>query len=142
MKCILTLLVILLQNIEAASQYRNSPAFASPATDYLEKSRKQKTSAWILLVGGGLVSSIGMVVGMSEMFTDLFDAAPDRGSAGPTLLVVGVASMAGSIPLFIASGKNRRKAAGEIALKWENVVVNPGPGFVRHYPAIGISIKL
>lgn len=141
MKCLLTFLAILLLNIEAVSQYRNSPAVASPATDYLEKSRKQKTAAWILLVGGGVISSIGMVVGMSEMFTDLFDAAPDHGNAGPALLVVGVASMAGSIPLFIASGKNRRKAAGELALKLEKVVISPGPVFVTHYPALGISIK-
>lgn len=137
MKSILTFLLILLLYIEAASQYQNNPAVTSPANDYLEKSRKQKTTAWILLVGGGVVSSIGMVIGMSEMFTDLFDAATDRGSAGPVLLVAGVASMAGSIPLFIASGKNRKKAAGELVLKWV-----PGPGFVTHFPAIGIRIKL
>ena len=40
-------------------------------TDYLQKSKKQKTAAWILLGGGALLSSIGGVVIGNEVVNDI-----------------------------------------------------------------------
>ena len=83
-------------------------------TDYLKKSKKQKTAAWILLGGGAIVSTIGTVIASNNVVDEigsLFDDTHDAGYAtGVSLMGVGIAAMAGSIPLFIVSGKNRRKA--------------------------------
>ena len=68
----------------------------------LEKSKKQKTTAWILLAGGAGLELIGALWASSN-----FE------SSGPDVLfVTGALSMLGSIPLFIASSKNKKKAMG------------------------------
>jgi hypothetical protein len=71
--------------------------------DYLQKSKKQKTAAWVLL-GGGFALAVGGAI---------LDASSDWSKSETPYLVAifaGGASMVGSIPLFIASGRNKRKA--------------------------------
>lgn len=75
---------------------------------YLQKSKNQKTTAWILL-GAGFVLSAGAAVA---------DVGSDwTKSETPYLvaIVTGCASMLGSIPLFIAAGRNKRKAKNAAA---------------------------
>lgn len=71
--------------------------------NYLQKSKKQKTAAWILL-GGGLALAVGApILAVSSDWSKPetpYDVA----------FFTGCASMLGSIPLFIASGRNKRKA--------------------------------
>ncbi|MBK8711572.1 MAG: hypothetical protein IPL97_06860 [Niastella sp.] len=72
-------------------------------TDYLQKSKKQKTAAWSLL-GGGFALGVGAII---------LDVSSDwTKSETPYLVAIytGCASMIGSIPLFIASARNKRKA--------------------------------
>jgi hypothetical protein len=71
--------------------------------DYLQKSKKQKTAAWILLGGGAAVAVGAAILDVSSDWTK---------SETPYLVAIfaGGASMIGSIPLFIASGRNKRKA--------------------------------
>lgn len=69
--------------------------------DYLEKSKKQKTGAWILLGGGVVMSGIAFFAITGTMESS-FDPLPPF--AGGALLCIG------SVPLFIAAGKNKRKA--------------------------------
>ena len=58
-------------------------------------------------------------------------------------MVTGLASMAGSIPLFIAAGKNRRKAAAAVSFKMENsTIIDQWAISARQYPAITISLSL
>lgn len=68
--------------------------------DYLKKSKNQKTTAWILLGGGVALGLAGPVLWAS---TGISDSGVD------VLMVAGAASIAGSIPLFIAAGRNKRK---------------------------------
>ena len=71
--------------------------------DYLRKSKRQKTAAWVLL-GGGFALAVG---------AGILDASSDWSKSETPYLVAiftGGASMLGSIPLFIASGRNKRKA--------------------------------
>ena len=138
MKFIIFLCTILLMTMAAEAQYKTSPA-----TDLMEKSRKQKTAAWILLGSGGVLSSVGIVVGLSTAFDALLDADTDSGSAGGILLVAGLAGIVGSIPLFIASAKNARKARGHLAFKLERSAnIISGPARIYHYPAVAVSIRL
>lgn len=70
--------------------------------DYLQKSKKQKTAAWILLGGGAAVAVGAAILDVNSDWTK---------SETPYLVAIGVggASMLGSIPLFIASAGNKRK---------------------------------
>ena len=70
--------------------------------DYLTKSKNQKTAARILLWGGAAVA-VGSII---------FDATSDWDKSETPYIVafsVGCASMIGSIPLFVASKRNKRK---------------------------------
>lgn len=74
---------------------------SSPKKDYLKKSKTQKTVGWILM-GAGIVS-----ISLASVQVN-----PDYGSNTNRngLLIGGLAAIGTSIPLFIASVKNRRKA--------------------------------
>jgi hypothetical protein len=80
--------------------------------DYLEKSRKQKTAGFIMLGGGTLLATSGIIL-FSENFV-LFGAseAEDRAlGVGSAMFLVGGLAALGSIPLFISSSANATKAA-------------------------------
>ena len=98
-------------------------------TDYLTKSKNQKTAAWVLLGGGAALIGTGFLIGDNKNST--FDDA----ATGAVLGGIGVLSAIGSIPLFIASGKNKRKALKMSAnFKIENGTTS--------YPAVALKIKL
>jgi len=68
----------------------------------------------------------------------------DANPAGAVIATVGLLSCAGSIPLFIASGKNKRRAmAISTGFKMEKASVVQGATMVRRsYPALSIRIGL
>jgi len=107
-------------------------------THYLVKSKNQKTAAWVLLGGGTALIGVGFLIGDNKNST--FDDA----ATGAVLGVIGFLSAVGSIPLFIASGKNKRKAMKATTfIKMENVRIIQYHSFVRaSYPAIALKIKL
>jgi len=81
----------------------NSQEVQPTTINYLQKSQKQKTAAWLLMGGGILSACLG-----SLRFQN-----PDGsyGNSRNTLfLVTGLAAISGSITLFIAAGRNKRKA--------------------------------
>lgn len=147
MKQILLFCLVLSFSITSLAQYADTIKH-SMATDYLKKSKKQKTTAWILL-GGGTVMTLGsLVVLFVEGTGTAIDAVASgegesTSSAGGIMFVTGIAAMAGSIPLFIASGKNRRKAAAAVSFKMENAtIMQQWTVAVRHYPAVSLRFRL
>jgi len=98
-------------------------------TDYLAKSKSQKTAAFILL-GIGVTTLTIAAVG------DL-----DLDALGTVVGVGGIATIA-SIPLFIASGKNKRKAMNASAfIKMETIPLLQKQSFVQNsYPAFSVHI--
>jgi len=106
--------------------------------DYLQKSKNQKTAGWILLGGGTALIATGFIVGSGENST--FDDA----AAGALLAGVGVLSALGSIPLFVASGKNKKKAMNmSTTFKMEKVRIFETQSFVQSsYPAVVFKINL
>ena len=88
--------------------------------DYLKKSKNQKTTAWILLGGGIALGVAGPVLWSS---TGISDSGVD------VLMVCGAASVVGSIPLFIAAGRNKRKgmnASAYFQIRQNSVPTNTG----------------
>ena len=107
-------------------------------TDYLQKSKNQKTAAWVLLGGGAVLTGTGFLIGDSKNST--FDDA----ATGAILGGVGVLSAIGSIPLFIASGKNKRKATSTSTfIKMEAAPAFQKQTFVQNsYPAFSVKVSL
>jgi DMSO/TMAO reductase YedYZ heme-binding membrane subunit len=103
--------------------------------DYLGKSKKQKTAAWVLLGAGTVVAVGGAILDVSSDWST---------SETPYLVAIaaGGASMLGSIPLFIASGRNKRKAMN--ASTWFEIRKQPFPinnGLALH-TAPTLSLRL
>ena len=84
------------------------------AEQYMQKSKKQKTAAQIMLYGGGVFVLTAVLIGTKETddaVIQLFGGdATSNFTAADIFFWTGLVSMAGSIPLFIASSKNRRNA--------------------------------
>lgn len=68
---------------------------------YLLKSKKQKTTAWILLGGGVLASSVASSISVNSV--------NNESTAGVIQTLSGLAELA-SVPFFFASSKNKNKA--------------------------------
>ena len=106
--------------------------------DFLQKSRKQKTGAWIMLGGGASLILLGNLIGNNKNSS--------FGDAGTGVILggIGVLSMLGSIPVFLASGKNKRRAnAMSASIKMEKADVILGNGRVHStYPSLAIKISL
>ena len=123
-------------------------------TDYLKKSKNQKTAAWVLLGGGFALTTTSILLATPKVTEDYGNAlvgifstepAPQNNyTAENILLITGTASMLASIPFFIASKKNKRKAMGMSAnIKMENARMIQYQSFVQtSYPAIALKIKL
>ena len=107
-------------------------------THYLVKSKNQKTAAWVLLGGGAALVGTGLLIGDSKNST-FDDALTGAGLAG-----IGILSTIGSIPLFFASGKNKRKAMQATTfIKMEDARMIHNQSFVQtSYPVIALKIKL
>jgi hypothetical protein len=106
--------------------------------DYLQKSKHQKTAAWILLGGGTALMVTGIIVGSGE------DAYITDAVGGAAVAGIGLLSTIASIPLFIASGKNKKKAMHMTAnIKMEKATIFERQSFVQSsYPAIAFKINL
>jgi len=97
------------------------------ATDYLQKSKKQKTGGWILFSISAVSGISGFALLLDETGNAISDTGNDlgtivgasnqpntykdgRATTGAVLMAVGAASLISSIVLFSSSGKNKRKA--------------------------------
>jgi hypothetical protein len=104
--------------------------------DYLKKSKDQKTAAWVLLGGGTVMIGTGFLIGARK------ESSFDDAATGAIIAVVGVFSAIGSIPLFIASGRNKRKGMS-VSFKNEQAPQFFKNSFVyRSVPSLSLKIQL
>jgi O-antigen/teichoic acid export membrane protein len=93
----------------AATSFCQETNSTQPLTkqDYLKKSKDQKTAALVLVgVGGGLIV-VGIVNGVKGFDDWSNDSYYGR---AVTFSIIGAVGVLSSIPLFIASHRNKRKA--------------------------------
>jgi|SRR6185369_4185120 len=113
--------------------------------EYLKKSKNQKKGAWLLLGGGAAL----MVIGIASISTEdaanyVFGGDKSGFNTGAVLFYTGVVAGLGSIPLFIASGRNKRKAmAATVFLKMGTTPTVRNTSIFSHaYPALTLKIGL
>ena len=97
-----------------------------------------------MLGGGAGLALIGVAVGSATLWDDISDGDSDGANTAGIIALTGVASMVGSIPVFVAAGNNRRKAAAAISFKTEKAtIINSwAVASVRRYPVVAIRIPL
>jgi hypothetical protein len=114
-------------------------------TDWLQKSKNQKTAAWILLGVGAGLDIAGIATTASNADKDLINTFGGKENvnhgAEYALYIAGTAALAGSLTLFIASKHNKIKAASisfknEIVPQLQNSVV-----FNKPIPALSLKIN-
>ena len=117
-------------------------------TDYLQKSNNQKTAAITLVAGGGVLIIIG-IPSWTSGFSDGLDFSnthPEAGStkmkSANTLFIAGGALILGSVPLFIASAKNKLRSMN-LSFKNETAtLVQKGSFANRSVPSLTLKISL
>jgi hypothetical protein len=97
--------------------------------EFLARSKSQRTAAWILL-GAGAIGIAAISPGNSSFST-----------TGAVAVLSG-AAIIGSVPLFIAAGKNKRRASAlAVSLQLEKLRT-PSVSAYNNSHSIALSIKL
>lgn len=103
--------------------------------DYNEKSKKQKTWAWILTGSGAALLLSGLIVYNSEQ-----SYFPNQ-EVGTALMIGGGAAITGGIILFTAAARNKKEVS--LQLKGENTIALQRTGARKKYiPALSFQVKL
>ena len=134
MKKIITCIALLIVANSIYSQ-QTSPSPTLTKKDYLQKSKHQKTAAW-LFTGGGIA-----ITGLGISYDD--DNGGQSENSGKTVLIItGLAAVAVGITLFISSSVNKKRAES-LSFKMENAPLIQQGSFVNHsYPALSLRLKL
>lgn len=154
----ITLSIIMLLSVISAFSQQITPIPSLTKQDYFLKSKHQKTAAWVLLGSGLALSTIGTITAAPKVAKDvgsaiiiipgIFAGVPPPEPAKndytiETILIVGgTTAMLSSIPLFIASGKNKRKA---MSLSFKNEMapqINKGSLVYSSVPSLTLKFKL
>ncbi len=111
-------------------------------TDYLKKSKSQKTTAKIIAGVGAAVSLTGVLLIIDDVGGSLDPNDRVNTKAADVLTYTGLVVMAVSIPFLIASSKNKKKAAA-VSFKMERIPGFQQRSFVYHsYPALSLKIGI
>jgi hypothetical protein len=138
MKKIILCLTILLFIVKSFSQAQTSLAFSKDS--YLQKSKGQKTTGWIILgTGLGIAATGGIVQLMHE---DKSDGGFDFDFTGAFIAIGGGVVSLLSIPFFISSSINKRKAAS-ITISNQNIFLpQQNSCALKTQPTIILKIRL
>lgn len=119
----------------------NKSAKPGSAESYFEKAKKQKTAAWVLLGGGTVISSIGLGKAISHVnyFGSQTEEDKRKQRTGEALFYVGSAAVLSSIPLYIASARNKR--AAKLLVKNESAFLPDSRGH-RSFTALSVVFAL
>jgi len=118
----------------------------TPIKDYAKKSKNQKKAARILLCGGAALVATGVIIPQGEFksYSILLYPEHKNDAIKGTFILAGALSALGSIPLFIASKRNKRKAnKATISFKNEKVLFfHKNDFFLESQPSLNLKIGL
>lgn len=134
MKKIIFCLAVLIVSNSVYSQQTNPPATMTKK-DYLQKSKNQKTAAWILMGGGLGVTILGLTNEKSD------DNKSDNTGKG-VAIVTGLAAISVSTTLFIVATNNKKKGEA-LSFKMEKAPqLQQGSLVNRYFPALTYKFNL
>ncbi len=118
-------------------------------TDYLKKSKKQKKIGWILIGSGAAIFVVSAIIPEGELTGELsypclcYDVHENDDIKG-VFILAGAVSMFGSIPFFIASGKNKKRASqASVFINMKKIPVLKGTVISNQsFPALGLRISV
>ena len=127
-RCLQLLLLLFTCSIFSQEVIKNSEYYSA-------KSKKQETGARVMLIGGAVLIGTGFLIG------DRAESSFDDAANGAILGGLGVLLMLGSIPVFIASSKNKRKAAAPLSF---NNMMTPQikNSSMVYKPIAAVSLKI
>ena len=131
----LVLLLISLTTLHKTYAQQQPETGSSIRTDYLAKSRTNRTAGFIFL-GGGAAMTVGGIIGTEN--SESLDFGP------ATVALVGIGAMLASIPFFIIASSQSAKAArlsGGIKLEKKINLVTGTKNFAN-YPALVFRFSL
>lgn len=136
---------------------QNNPSPTLTKQDYLTKSKKQKTAAWLLLSGGFVMTAIGTGLALDDATAAVSDAFvtiysfgmvqqetedKDNTAVANVLFFGGLAAMLSSIPLFKAAKRNNRKGMN-LTFSNQEIPSLQKSSFVYHaIPSLKLKISL
>ena len=124
------------------NQQVEEPKMELTKQEYLKKSKSQKTAGRILLGGGGILIGAGLLTNLSNGLGNLFVEESQKNSSGDIFTVLGVISIAGSIPLLISAGKNKRKALSFSVKNQPSQVLQNNRLYSKIIPSLTFKINL
>lgn len=134
MKKIIFCLAVLIVSNSVYSQQTNPPATMTKK-DYLQKSKNQKTAAWILMGGGLGVTILGLT-------NDKTDDNKSDNTGKAVAIVSGLAAISVSTTLFIVANNNKKKAES-LSFKMEKAPqLQQGSLVYRSFPALSFRLSL
>jgi len=133
MKKIIFILTVLLFTVKSFSQTVPNTGFTKEY--YLQKSKNKKNTGWILLASGVVMTTVG-AIGFDNTYDDSSDNSTDTYGI---VMVGGVIATLASIPFFISSGSNARKAA-TLALSNQPILLPRQDSYVLNYQP-SLSLK-
>jgi len=104
--------------------------------DYLQKSKNQNTTGWVLLAGGTTMAVVGLA-----SFSDSYDYGSDTSTDIFGFMILGgILADLVSIPFFISSAKNARMAAS-ISFKPQKILLAQHNNFTAK-PQVSLTLRI
>lgn len=123
----------------------NCTSQVTEKTDYLQKSKNQKTAAFVLLGVGAALDIGGIIATISNANKELDNLFLENSVNHTTeyvLYAAGTACLAGSLTLFILSKSNKKKAVSLGIDTRQFQQLKKGDIHAVNYPALTMKIKL
>ncbi|MEL1241970.1 hypothetical protein [Flavobacterium flavipallidum] len=138
MKTVLLYMLTLLFVTNIFSQTQN-PSFTKE--NYLEKSKKQKRTGWIILGTGLGLGAVGGLVQLRNSNTTSYGSGFDFDFTGVYIAIGGGVVALASIPCFISAAKNKKMALS-ITMNQQNILLPINNEFVIKHPSLSLKIEL
>lgn len=124
---------------------QNQTTPSSVKQDYLAKSKRQKTAAWLLVAGGVALVTVGAVIDPGDPEFNILCLCYTGSNDDTKGLIIasGIGALGGSIPLFLASARNKRKAISmSVNVQKVPQLLQDGKLKSRSFPSLSLNIGL
>lgn len=94
--------------VQTSLRAQADTAFTKTRADYLAKSKRQQTTGFILVGGGLAIAAAGILIQQNS--NEKRSGVEGMNFTGGSIALFGGCVAAASIPLFISSGRNKRRS--------------------------------